>query len=190
MTCKDVLETLRERGSPIDAAVARHLERCAACREAHAEEEALVAALRALPLPEPDPGHAGRFHREVRARLEREGGLPAAPSRWGGFAALAAAAVLLAAVGLAVVLRSGGTTSPSSETVLVGTLPAEQLPSIQETVQTEIEALVVESWEPAFERGARARAWAAALTGNMDWIASLTDEDQLALLMVLETDQS
>ncbi len=95
------LETLSEQAT---CAVAQHLEGCAACRAALAEEQRCLAALKAsLPVTAPRPGLAGRALRHVKEQEHARGHLR---RRYSKVAVAMLVACLIAAVVLPMLSRS------------------------------------------------------------------------------------
>jgi anti-sigma factor RsiW len=123
MTCHDAESLLHDAlDAPIPpgdaAALAAHLETCAACRDLQADLALLRDATTGLDRPMlPARGWA-----TLAAQLEREGLLAAAkPSRgpWRGYAWMALAAMLLTGVGASLVWRGTERLAPSVPTAAV-----------------------------------------------------------------------
>ncbi len=122
MTCRDAESLLHDALDaplpPADAAaLAAHLETCAACRDLEADLALMRDATRALDRPVV-PAQAWT---RLSTQLEREGLIAAAsasaaaPSRttWHGYAWMALAASLLAGVGTALLWRASDTVTPA-----------------------------------------------------------------------------
>ncbi len=124
MTCHDAESLLHDAlDAPLPpgdaAALAAHLETCAACRDLEADLALLREATTGLDRPIlPARGWA-----TLAAQLEREGLLAAAPNpsrgSWRGYAWMALAATLLTGVGASLVWRGTERVAPSVPTVAV-----------------------------------------------------------------------
>jgi hypothetical protein len=183
MRCEDVLRALRSE-EPLSSELAGHLGSCEACRASRAADEALLAELREDPAPEPGPDHGRRFRRELDARLRARGVQPA-PTRRVSALGLAAAALLVLALGVVTLLplpeRPGD--EPLAESPMAFLRPEGlsqgELAGLEEAVLTLM---------PASGGEIGARVWATALGAETDWIGELSDEEQRALLEALDED--